>query len=298
MQYFEKPIAYGAVSRDETVRSRSRSGGAFSIISDYVLEAGGVVFGCRLDGKFEAYHTVCTLKSERNSLCGSKYVQSSMGNCFRLAKEYLDTNIGVLFSGTSCQIKGLQNFLGKDYKNLLTVDILCHGVPSPTIWNDYLKWLIKQHGSNIKKVDFRNKKDFGWDSHIETIYFEDETRTDSTIFTDLFYKHNILRPSCYVCKFKTYIHPGDITLGDFWEIKNIDPQYSDNKGLSLILLNTPKGIEFFNNIKNRFYYKRYDAEKTFRKSMLNPFPCPPERKQFWKKYMSEGFEACIENEKI
>ena len=295
--YFDMPTAYGATSKDDSIRSKSRSGGMFTIISDYILERRGVVFGCRLNDEFEAVHTACTSKKERDALCGSKYVQSSMDNCFRLAKQYLDEDIFVLFSGTSCQIKGLKNYLGKDYKKLLLVDILCHGVPSPAIWHDYLKWQMAQHEVNVKKVSFRNKTDFGWKSHIETIYFEDGTRVDSHLFTDLFYEHNILRPCCYECKFKKFIHPGDITLGDFWEIINIDPEYNDNKGLSLVLLNTQKGADVFNSIKDRINFKKYEAVKTFRKSMLNPFPCPPGRKMFWEKYLSNGFEACVKNEK-
>lgn len=290
MDYYVSPIAYGAIVNDENIRCNSRSGGVFTAISDYILDDGGIVYGAKLDEDFSVIHARADDKEGRNQFRGSKYVQSSMGNSYKNVKNDLEDGRSVLFSGTSCQIQGLINFLGKDYEKLITVDILCHGVPSPIVWKEYLKWQERVNNSKIVKVDFRNKKDFGWEKHIETCFFEDGSHYNSRVYTNLFYNHNILRPCCYECNFKTYIHPGDITLGDFWEIKKIDPEFNDDKGVSLVLINDSRGKKIFDEIKCKLIYREYDYVKTFRKSMLMSYPKPVTRERFWDEFNNKGFE--------
>lgn len=293
MKYYEFPIAYGAIINDEYIRSNSRSGGLFTAISDYVLQRGGSVYGAILDENLLVKHIRTIDYKTRDKCRESKYIQSSMNDCYRNVREDLSAGLDVLFSGTSCQVKGILNYLGEDYDKLITTDILCHGVASPKIWKDYLKWQEDNNDGNIIDAKFRNKKDYGWSEHVESMCFKDGRQINSKIFAELYYKHNALRPCCYECKYKRYVHPGDITLGDFWEIKNIDPDYDDNKGLSLVLINNDKGKRVFETIKGNLIYKEFDYKKTFRKSMLVPYPEPVGRDDFWRNYQKNGFEYVV-----
>jgi len=168
---YDSPIVYAVKHKDINTRIASRSGGIFSALSDKVLDSSGVVYGCILTDDFKAVHGRAKSKLERNKMRDSKYTQSNLGNVFRTVKLDVEEGKHVLFSGTSCQIAGLRDFLGKQYSNLLCVDIVCHG--SPFVWQKYLHWQELKAKSKCISVDFRNKKDFGWADHIETLAFED-----------------------------------------------------------------------------------------------------------------------------
>ena len=162
-----EPKVFAARHKDEEVRAASRSGGIFTALSDTVFEKGGVVYGCVLDKRMHAVHVRATNEAIRDLMRGSKYIQSQMGDSFKSIKSDLEAGRHVLFSGTSCQVAGLKRFLGKEWNNLLCVDIVCHGVPSPNVWKEYLKWQESKKNNKIIKVDFRNKRDYGWREHIE-----------------------------------------------------------------------------------------------------------------------------------
>ena len=243
---------YAIKHKDERIREASRSGGFFTALSDWFLNHKGVVYGCVLTEKYEAKHIRCIDKNVRNLMRGSKYIQSSMGNCFELVKKDLDECKNVLFTGTSCQIDGLKHYLQREYDNLFCLDIVCHGVPSKKVWIEYLKWLSKDDLGSISSVDFRNKVDFGWHTHVETITFKDGSKINSEVFQRLFYGHAVLRPSCYVCPYKNVFHPGDITIADFWGIDKCKPEFDDNKGVSLVLVNTEKGLMYWDKIKDDY----------------------------------------------
>ena len=167
-----KPDAYAVRHKDVNEIEKSRSGAAFVAISDYILENGGVVYGAGYAKHFRVIHKRATTKEERDEFRGSKYVQSDMNNVFRQVKEDLKNGLVVLFSGTPCQTSGLNAFVGKKLReNLFLVDIVCHGVPSPYIWEDYLCYLEKKQGSEIYWVNFRDKQEFGWTAHKETFKF-------------------------------------------------------------------------------------------------------------------------------
>lgn len=184
---WEKPKVYAVKHIDENIRAASRSGGIFTALSDLILSDGGIVYGCVLTESFTAVHIRAENASDRNRMRGSKYIQSKLGDTFSNVKKDLDTGKKVLFSGTSCQTAGLRRFLGREYDNLFCVDIVCHGVPSPAVWERYLNWQEqKSHGKTIK-VDFRNKKDFGWRDHVETLWFDNGKSVSSPIFKTLFY---------------------------------------------------------------------------------------------------------------
>lgn len=281
---------YAVKHKDPTIRAASRSGGIFTAISDKILSDGGAVFGCILSDDFLAYHVKATTKEQRDKMRGSKYIQSNMRDVFRDVKVELDSGRIVLFTGTSCQVDGLKSFLGKDYVNLLCIDIVCHGVPSPKVWLEYLKWQEKKNKKRIISVDFRNKTDFGWAAHKETLFTSDGASITSEVFKELFFRHNILRPSCYECKYKHIYHPSDITIADYWGIDKACPGFNDNKGVSLVLLNSEKGKEYFSEVSAFLEYCMTDINNSLQPDLQNPFPCPTTREKFWKDFKEKDFD--------
>ncbi len=167
-----KPDAYAARHKDMDEIMKSRSGAAFAAISDYILEQGGVVYGAGYKDHFRVAHKRATTKEERDEFRGSKYVQSDLSGVFRLIKQDLKNGLTVLFSGTPCQTSGLNSYVGKKLRdNLVLIDIVCHGVPGPYIWRDYLAYLEEKQGDTITMVNFRDKERFGWKAHKETFTF-------------------------------------------------------------------------------------------------------------------------------
>ena len=287
---WKKPKVFAVQHRDESIRAASRSGGIFTALSDHVLEQGGVVYGCVLTEDFEAVHVRADSKHKRDRMRGSKYIQSRINDTYKNVKHDLEADQKVLFSGTSCQVAGLKNYLGKKYENLLCIDIVCHGVPSPTVWKAYLVWQEKRNQSKVKIVDFRNKKDFGWREHIETICFENGQTVNSKIFTTLFYEHSILRPCCYECPYKSVMHPGDITIADYWGIENVAQEFDDNKGVSLVLINNESGNEVFDVIKHQVKWKETRLDDSMQTPLIAPFPEPENRKNFWRDFENKNFD--------
>ena len=271
----------------------SRSGGFFTAASDEILRRGGVIYGCALTEDHKAVHIRAEDTQARDCMRGSKYVQSDMLDMFRSVKADLESGRQTLFSGTSCQTAGLKAFLGREYSDLYCIDIVCHGVPSPLVWRDYLRWQEKKYGKCIA-VDFRNKRDFGWADHVETLTMEGKNgirKINSRIFTNLFYGHAILRPSCYKCPYKSVMHPGDITIADFWEIDRALPGFNDNKGVSLVLLNDPHGEELFGCLVGNLEVHKVRTKDCFRPSMLTPYPAPENRQAFWRDFSSQSFST-------
>lgn len=278
-------LVYAVKHKDEDIRANSRSGGVFTAISDQFID-GGVVYGCVLDDKFNAHHIRVEDKTGRDKMRGSKYIQSQMGDCFKQVKKDLEEGKKVLFSGTSCQVAGLRCFLQNDYPNLLCVDIVCHGAPSPKVWHKYLDYISK--GKVVTEVDFRNKTDFGWADHVETIRINDK-KINSQIWTYIFYSHNVLRPSCYECPYKSIHHPGDITIADYWGIDQAAPGFNDNKGVSLVLVNTEKGEDAFEKAKGNIIWKETRIEDSMQPPLKAPFPKPETRDLFWKDFNNKDF---------
>lgn len=281
---------YAARHRDDEVRSASRSGGVFTAISDYIISKKGCVYGCVMADVFSACHVRAADSASRDEMRGSKYIQSDMRDTFREVKKDLEAGKPVLFSGTSCQADGLKHYLGKEYDNLILVDIVCHGVPSPKVWKSYLEWQEKKNRKEIVAVDFRNKTDFGWKQHIETLYTKDGMGINSGVFRNLFYGHNIIRPSCYECAYKSVFHPGDITIGDYWGIDRAAPGFDDNKGVSLVLINSEKGIRYFNSILPSLTVVPTDIKLSMQPPLQRPFPKPKERDIFWNDFRTKDFE--------
>lgn len=291
---WKSPRVYAVKHRNENIREASRSGGVFTALSDKVLSENGIVYGCALTEDFQAVHIRAEKAEERNLMRGSKYIQSSMGDVFKSVQKDLNAGKKVMFSGTSCQAAGLKKYLGKEYSNLLCVDILCYGVPSALVWSEYLNWQESRNGK-ITDVDFRNKKDFGWTSHIETIVFENKKVADSRVFTTLFLGKYILRPSCYKCPYKDIMHPADITIGDYWGIDKAVPGFNDNKGVSLTLINNDIGEKYFELIKNEIIYHEAGLEDSMQPVLVKAVDMPAQRERFWKDFYALDFEEVIRN---
>lgn len=276
---------YAVKNKDEEIVMKSRSGGFFTAISDLFLE-NGVVYGCVLDNNYKAVHVRTEDKLERDKMRGSKYVQSELGDCFKQVQNDLNNKKNVLFTGTSCQIAGLRIFLQREYTNLLCVDIVCHGVPSPKVWKYYLDW--QSRGKTINNVNFRDKIKFGWRDHIETLVI-DGKEVNSKVWTNIFYSGYALRPSCYKCIFKSLDHPGDITIADYWNIENAAPEFDDNKGVSLVLLNTELGKLYFDRVKNNIIWKETKIENSMQRAFIRPENMPDDREEFWHDFKYKPF---------
>lgn len=286
----EKPLAYGARHKDMNEVETSRSGAAFIAISDYILEQGGVVYGAGYTDHFRVVHKRATTKEERDEFKGSKYVQSDMTGVFRQVKQDLRDGLTVLFSGTPCQTSGLNSYVGKRLReNLFLVDIVCHGVPSPYMWRDYIAYLEKKQGSPIVWVNFRDKQKYGWAAHHETFKFKSGGGKMS--FTFLFYKHIMFRKSCGNCHFANTKRPSDITIADFWGWEKTDPKFNaDNKGVSLVLLNTEKGRKLFEAVQDRLNTIPAKLDDCLQPNMMHATINDPRRDQFEKEYIKKGFK--------
>lgn len=286
----DKPMAYGARHKDMNEVETSRSGAAFIAISDYILEQGGVVYGAGYTDHFRVVHKRATTKEERNEFKGSKYVQSDMNTVFRQVKKDLRDGLTVLFSGTPCQTSGLNSYVGKRLReNLFLIDIVCHGVPSPYMWRDYIAYLEKKQGAPIVWVNFRDKQKYGWAAHHETFKFKNGGGKMS--FTYLFYKHIMFRKSCGNCHFTNTKRPSDITIADFWGWENTDPVFNaDNKGVSLVLLNTEKGRKLFETVQDRMNTIPVELDKCLQPNMQHPSEMHPQSEKFFSDYTQKGFK--------
>lgn len=286
----DKPLAYGARHKDMNEVETSRSGAAFIAISDYILEQGGVVYGAGYTDHFRVVHKRATTKEERDEFKGSKYEQSDMTGVFRQVKQDLRDGLTVLFSGTPCQTSGLNSYIGKRLReNLFLVDIVCHGVPSPYMWRDYIAYLEKKQGSPIVWVNFRDKQKYGWAAHHETFKFK--MGGGKMSFTYLFYKHIMFRKSCGNCHFTNTKRPSDITIADFWGWEKTNPNFNaDNKGCSLVLLNTEKGRKLFEAVHDRLNTMPAKLEDCLQPNMMHPSEIHPRREKFEEEYAKKGFK--------
>lgn len=289
------PEGYAVKHKDEAVREASRSGGMFTAISDYVLELGGSVYGAGFGEHFKVVHKCAHTREERDEFRGSKYVQSDLGDCFKEIKEKLKNGEKVLFSGTACQTAALRVYCGLDLrKNLYLVDIVCHGVPSPLMWQEFLKLREDELKGQVEAVDFRNKRKFGWKAHHESIVVRGEEYS-SRVYTSLFYKDVTLRPSCYNCIYTNERRPSDITLADFWGSEKAVPGFhEDDKGCSLVLGNTKKGCAWIRKVLKNVDYVDVTGYKYRHVNMRKPSPKPDDRDEFWQDYFAHGFRYVAE----
>ncbi len=303
-KYLEKPICYAAKAKDKKIQKNSSSGGLFGVIAEYVLNNNGVVFGSTMTDKLKVKHIMIEKKEELIKIMGSKYVISDTKGIYSKVKEELLKKKYVLFSGVPCQISALLNYLQKDYENLITVEIVCHGVPSQKLFDKYIEYLENKFGGKILNYQFRSKKAANWGTfkgYAELI--KDNKIVNKKINADFdpyywsfLYSKNY-RESCYNCKFANNKRNADITLGDFWGIENVDLNFVDYDGVSAVILNTKKAKEYFNKISDDVEKIEVSYEDICKSNgqLKNPSKRPAERDNWYQNINNSNF---IKNIKI
>lgn len=293
---FEPELGFAARHKDMDIMMESRSGGAFTAVTDLILQQGGTIYGAGYDDE-QGYYKVCHKRADnpkgRDEFRGSKYVQSNLNDVFVQVKQDLEQGLKVVFSGTGCQVGALHTYLGKEYENLYTMDIVCHGVPSAKVWKDYLTLREREKNGKVTAVDFRDKKKYGWKTQKEVICIDGKP-IPSRLYAKLFQKALVLRPSCFQCIYSNRNRVGDITLADFWGHEEAVSGFAeDNKGVSLVMVNTEKGkeiwesaMEAMDTIECTGYPYRHTRMKT-------PVPKPENYDEFWNDYDDKGFEFVL-----
>lgn len=264
------PLAYAVYNKNEDEIIKSSSGGMFSVIANYVIENNGLVIGAAFDEQNIVKHIYIEDKKNLDKLRGSKYVQSDINGMYKIAEKNLKLDKLVLFTGTPCQIAGLKSYLGKEYANLILIDVVCHGVPSPILFKKYLKYLENKYKSKIKSYEFRNKEKRGWGLTAKITTVDNKVRyirSDNDPYYNNFLECNTYRNSCYKCHYTNFIRESNITLADYWGILSIHPNFYSEKGVSLIIVNDKRGKEIFDIVSKKIHYIETDLEKASRKNM-------------------------------
>jgi len=290
----KNPDSYAVRHCDENEVKTSRSGAFFMGLCKYVIEHGGYVFGCTLTDSLDVKHAVTNSYESCYIFKGSKYVESDMGNCFSECRALLKEGKWVLFSGTGCQIHGLLSFLNKSKvptETLITVDLVCHGVPSIKVWKDYVLELENRKNQKITFVDFRDKQTFGWKDHVEKYVLNSGEAFNLKSWTDVFYRHVLFRDSCYNCKYTTTQRLSDFTIADYWGISKNAPRFDDNRGVSLVLVHSDKAKRVFEEIKTLFNLEKTNIETSLQPQLRKPISKGAEYGAFWKKYKKFPLKA-------
>ena len=303
----EDTPTYAAYNPVEKQRLTSSSGGVFQLLASYILDNKGIVCGAQFDEKYQVHHACIDNPNDLEKLKRSKYVQSSIRNVYKQIRSYLLEERFVMFVGTPCQIAGLKSFLRKEYERLLTVDLVCHGVPSPGVWQKYLHERVAEFAkqnrnedvSNIKieDISFRDKRK-SWREFNLSISFSFDSnginvisvKKGSGLYTKyawedeymLSFLHNFsLRPSCYKCHFRNGKCKSDLTLADFWRINEVstDEELIGEKGTSVVHINTKKGMDLFDKIE--CFKKEFSFSQSYNYSSLENWPQPPARFLFF-----------------
>jgi len=286
---FETKV-FACQNKNEQIRLESSSGGIFSLLAENTIQKKGVVFGARFDDDFFVIHDFTETIEGLEAFRGSKYVQSFIGDNYKKAEQFLIQGREVLFTGTSCQIAGIKHYLRKEYNNLLTVDIVCHGVPSPKVFKLYLEELNSQQDGKLEKILFRDKTD-GWKKYSFVTRRTAEKNSvlfrqtlDKNDFMLGFLRNLYLRPSCHHCPAKAFTSGSDLTIADFWGIQNLHRDFDDDKGCSLVLCNNAKGHQIFIEIQNEIRYVESSLNDALRgnSSIIESVSAHHNREKFFK----------------
>ena len=284
---------YAARNENETVRMSSSSGGVFTALAEEIIKRGGVVFGASFNGDWQVVHSYTEQLEGLAAFRGAKYVQSLIGDTYLQVRRFLKQGRWVLFSGTPCQVAGLKHFLRTDYDRLLTVDVVCHGVPSPLVWQTYLD-SINPRKERITTLSMRDKSR-GWKRYGMEIRTEDTVlytgKAASNLYSQGYLDNLYLRPSCYACPSKKGRSHSDLTLGDFWGIEQVCPSMDDNRGTGLVLVNSPIGMNFYRSLnvleKEVTYAQAFRGNPSLECSVL----LTESREEFWRRFPEEGMKV-------
>lgn len=296
----QKPnVVFAAKNNNDEIRLNSSSGGLFFLFAEKTIKNRGVVFGACYDSEWRVVHSFTERIEDVHRFLGSKYVQSYIGNSYKQAELFLKSEREVLFSGTPCQISGLLHYLGRRYENLITIDVLCHGVPSPLLWKNYVEYIAQSNGfplKDISSISFRSKR-LGWVRFGLEIcarrhngYFQ---HLGNDAYLQAFLKNLNLRPSCYHCAVRCGRSHSDISIGDFWGVKKHFQSFDDDKGVSAVLINTLKGQSIYDAITSISYRGNYEmvleGNPVLEKSVQEPIL----RDDFWKTFFAAGINGVV-----
>ena len=287
-----------AWEKDDRIREASSSGGIFSALAEKTISEGGIVAGASFDSSLHLRHTTATSQQDYLPMRGSKYVQSDTRGIFRQVQESLNHGTKVLFTGVPCQISGLYHFLGKNYDNLFTCDVICYGVPSPGVFAAYVAYLEKKVKSKVVDYQFRSKA-LGWNKQSVSVKYANgkrkKYRTTFCPFHTWFGLHLSLRPACFQCQFRVLDRESDMTIGDFWGIESFRPDLDISKGISIILANSEKAMSYLEELKDQLYLEECPIEWPLKKNryLVMNYPVPPQRTKFFSDYNSMPIEKLI-----
>lgn len=285
---------YGIKHLDEPTRYSSSSGGVFSALAQIFQNRNGVIYGATFDESYMVVHQRA-IGDEWKNMKTSKYVESNLmkNRIFASVKKDLLEGKDVLFVGTSCQIAGLNLYLRNvDTAKLLTCDIICHGVPSPMVWKDYVNFVKKEYNNPITDINFRDKGPSGWHETYLSIKNGDTILVSEphskNMYSQLYFGNYILRPICYQCAYTNLNRPGDVTLGDYWGVEKHYPELDDNKGISIVGINTKKAEEILEELRLTCDINEILIEKGLQPNLIEPSYKPTNRDWFWDYYSRKG----------
>lgn len=290
----EKPASFACKTKDDGLRKKSSSGGLFTVLASKIIKDGGVVFGAKFDDGWNVVHGCTETLEGLSAFRGSKYVQSDLGDSFKRVRDFLNGGRRVMFTGTPCQVAGLNHYLQKRYDGLVTVDFVCHCVPSPLVWKNYLDEL--SGGRIIKSVSFRDKSEgwakFGLAVAGETAVLTRGNHRDN-IYMKAFLSNLIVRPGCTNCPARSYRSGADITIADCWGFNEFHPELNDDKGMSLALILTGKGAALYQEAESQMDSLRIPYVEVQEESNHNPIIRPPK----YHKYRNCFFNEFIKGNK-
>lgn len=302
----EEPLeVFAATNKNEDIIKKSASGGVFGALASIVLKQNGVVFGCAWDSDMNPEHICIDILSDLKRLQGSKYVQSSMINTYIRVREQLRDGKYVLFTGTPCQVAALKSFLGNDYNNLITADLICHGVPNQAFFKDYIHYLESKLGGRIIDLNFRDKSN-GW-SLLAKATLESNSRkytrnipNSSSYYYTYFLYGDTYRDSCYNCKYAGGTRQGDFTMGDYWGVEKNHPEIETKYGVSALLVNSEKGMSLIDNIEKYVDLTptTFKQVKSDNGQLCHPTPMSKKRNEIFNLWIDGGAEALVRNFKI
>ena len=292
----EEHRVYAARNPDTDVRRSSSSGGVFWALAKNTLSCGGYVCGAVFDEEFHVRHIISNREEDVRKMMGSKYAQSDLTSVYKEIKALLKAEETVLFTGCPCQVAALRSFLGKEYENLVTVDIICHGTPSSAILRTYLSDMETKYRSKIRDICCRDKK-YGWHLSSIRISFENGGEYISPITIDPlmrgYFGATVLKESCYDCRFKNFRSGSDLTIGDFWGAEIALKELDDNTGLSAVIANSPRGEQFLRQCRLDLWEQEMDTVIQFNRNLIAPTRKNPARDAFYDFVQEHGLSAAI-----
>lgn len=285
----------GAQAKKDELRRTSTSGGVFPVLAEYILRQGGAIYGAGFDSSMRLTHQRADSHEELAQLTRSKYIQSDLAGVYQMISRDLRNKKSVLFVGTPCQTEAVRKFFGMSHPQLILVDLICYGVPSPGVWNDYVHYLEKKHKGKLNGFHFRDKRNR---NNGHTVSYQIDSREFVNAYSKdpyivMFNSNCMLRPSCHACKFCTPRRNSDITIGDFWGIEKKNPEMDDGMGASLVILHTRKAAQIWEAVRDCFNYIECSEQEALQPRLVSPTAVSGNRGLFFKLYRWAPFGLLV-----